>query len=84
MWEVVANGRSKHIYIKEQKENKMRAVAMIPTGIVNNTERALEDAELISKAPEMAQLLAEIRRDGYLSYSSEKKINRLIGDADGN
>ena len=48
MWEVVANGRSKHIYIKEQKENKMRAVAIISTGMVNNTERALEDAELIA------------------------------------
>lgn len=84
MWNVVANLRSDHIYIKEQTQGTLRAVAMIPKGRVQNTERAMKDAELIAKAPQMAQLLAEIRGEGYLSYSLEKKINKLLGDSDGN
>ena len=84
MWNVVANLRSEHIYIKEQKLGTLRAVAMIPKGRVQNAEQAMEDAELIAKAPQMAGLLAEIKQEGYVSYSLEKKINKLLGDTDGN
>lgn len=85
MWEVVTNGHSNHIYIKEKfPDDSIRAIAMIPTGMINNTKQAMEDAEMMAKAPEMAQLLAEIRGEGYLSYSLEKRINDLLGDADGN
>ena len=77
MWKVVNNQRSKHIYIKDEKENSIRAVAMIPTGMMS--EQSQEDAQLIADAPKMRQLLTEIKSEGYLSFSLERKINDLLG-----
>ena len=77
MWKVVNNQRSKHIYIKDEKENSIRAVAMIPAGMMS--ERSQEDAQLIADAPKMRQLLTEIKSEGYLSFSLERKINDLLG-----
>ena len=77
MWKVVNNQRSKHIYIKDEKESSIRAVAMIPTGMLS--EQSQEDAQLIADAPKMRQLLEEIKGEGYLSFSLERKINDLLG-----
>ena len=77
MWKVVNNQKSKHIYIKDEKENSIRAVAMIPTGMLS--EQSQEDAQLIADAPKMRQLLEEIKGEGYLSFSLERKINDLLG-----